>query len=98
MTMEQVTANANATFCNAGDRVEHLQGQALQLDRADPKHIAIEMEMVHALSHVFSVYALQTTSVLPMVLSAASELQEHLDAGFCNVISTIRKSPRRWFS
>jgi hypothetical protein len=37
---------------------------------------------------VFSVYALQTTAVPPMVLSAAAELQEHLDSSFCKVVST----------
>ncbi|KAG1758632.1 hypothetical protein EDD22DRAFT_956702 [Suillus occidentalis] len=63
-------------------------GQALQLEAADPKHINIAVEMAHALSHVFSVYALQTTAVPPMVLSAAAELQEHLDSSFCKVVST----------
>ncbi|KAG1761170.1 hypothetical protein EDD22DRAFT_847996 [Suillus occidentalis] len=83
-----VIALANATFHHVGDKVEHMVGQALQLEAADPKHINIVVEMAHALSHVFSVYALQTTAVPPMVLSAAAELQEHLDSSFCKVVST----------
>ncbi|KAG2096505.1 uncharacterized protein F5147DRAFT_778298 [Suillus discolor] len=88
MPSDAVTATANAAFCQAGDKVEHLLGQALQLDAADPKHIPIAVEMAKALTHVFSVYALQTTSVPPMVLSAAAELHQHLDSSFCKVVST----------
>ncbi|KAG1732769.1 hypothetical protein EDD22DRAFT_852686 [Suillus occidentalis] len=83
-----VIALANAAFRHVGDKVEHMVGQALQLEAADPKHINIAVEMAHALSHVFSVYALQTTAVPPMVLSAAAELQEHLDSSFYKVVST----------
>ncbi|KAG2134732.1 hypothetical protein BD769DRAFT_1665185 [Suillus cothurnatus] len=76
-----VNVNANAAFHYAGDKVEHLLGQALQLDAADPKQISIA-------SHVFLHYALQTTSVPPMVLSAVAELHEHLDSSSCKVVST----------
>ncbi|KAG1779896.1 hypothetical protein EV702DRAFT_1043285 [Suillus placidus] len=86
--LDAVTATANAAFCHASDKVEHLLGQALQLDAADPKHIPITMEMAQALTHAFSVHARHTTSVLPMVLSVAAELQAHLDDSFCQVVST----------
>ncbi|KAG2359793.1 hypothetical protein BDR07DRAFT_1378409 [Suillus spraguei] len=71
--------NADA-FCWAGDKIEH---------------IPIVVEMAHALSRVFSIYALQAISVPPMVLSAAAELHEHLDSSFCKVkIPTAR--PALW--
>ncbi|KAG1725238.1 hypothetical protein EDB19DRAFT_1947457 [Suillus lakei] len=70
------------------DKVEHLLGQAVQLNPADPNNITIAVEMAQALSHVFSVYVLQARSVPPMVLSATAELHEHLDSLFCKVIST----------
>ncbi|KAG2146460.1 uncharacterized protein EDB93DRAFT_1250997 [Suillus bovinus] len=47
--LDAVTATANAAFRQAGDKVEHLLGQALQLDAADPKHIPIAVEMAWAL-------------------------------------------------
>ncbi|KAG1734016.1 hypothetical protein EDD22DRAFT_852540 [Suillus occidentalis] len=45
-------------------------------------------DKVEHMSHVFSVYALQTTAMPPMVLSVAAELQEHLDSSFYKVVST----------
>ncbi|KAG1733411.1 uncharacterized protein EDB91DRAFT_1251418 [Suillus paluster] len=78
---------ANAGFLNAANKVEHLLGQALQLKPADPKHIAIAMEMVASLSFTFSSYAYSATSVPPMVLSATAEIHEHLDDSSCNVVS-----------
>ncbi|KAG1741937.1 hypothetical protein EDB19DRAFT_1827872 [Suillus lakei] len=63
---------------SGGDKVEHLLGQAVQLDPADPNNITIAVEMAQAL----------VRSVPPMVLSAAAELHEHLDSSFCKVIST----------
>jgi hypothetical protein len=48
-----VNVNTDATFCYAGDKVEHLLGQALQLDAADPKHISIVVEMAQALASPF---------------------------------------------
>ncbi|KAG1721013.1 uncharacterized protein EDB91DRAFT_1088606 [Suillus paluster] len=81
------TNKANAGFLNAANKVEHLLGQALQLKPADPKHIAIAMEMAASLSFTFSSYAYSATSVPPMVLSATAEIHEHLDDSSCNVVS-----------
>ncbi|KAG1731222.1 uncharacterized protein EDB91DRAFT_1085158 [Suillus paluster] len=78
---------ANAGFLNAANKVEHLLGQALQLKPANPKHIAIAMEMAASLSFTFSSYAYSATSVPPMVLSTAAEIHEHLDDSSCNVVS-----------
>lgn len=49
-----ITAAANAGFRNAGDKIEHLLGQALQLDAGDPNHIPIAMEMARTLVSFFS--------------------------------------------
>jgi hypothetical protein len=48
-----VNVNANAAFHYAGDKVEHLLGQALQLDAADPKQISIAVEMAQSLASPF---------------------------------------------
>ncbi|KAG1719573.1 hypothetical protein EDB19DRAFT_1970983 [Suillus lakei] len=80
--LDAVTAQANATFCQAANTVEHMLSQALQLDAAHPKHITIAQDMARALHYVFSHYSLKAMSVPPMVLSAGAELQEHLDPGF----------------
>ncbi|KAG0693662.1 hypothetical protein DFH29DRAFT_1007066 [Suillus ampliporus] len=87
-TIDGIAVQCNAAFHSVGDKVEHLLGQALQLKPADPKHIAIAMEMASSLSDVFTRHTYSATSVPPMVLSAAAELQEHLDSSFCNVVST----------
>ncbi|KAG1720289.1 hypothetical protein EDB19DRAFT_1836058 [Suillus lakei] len=75
---DHITATANTAFRNAGHKVEHLLGQAVQLNPANPNNITIAVEMAQAL----------VRSVLPMVLSATAELHEHLDSSFCKVIST----------
>ncbi|KAG1731776.1 hypothetical protein EDB19DRAFT_1831595 [Suillus lakei] len=85
--LDAVTAQANAAFRQAANIVEHMLGQALQLDAAHPKHITIAQDMARALHYVFSHYSLKTTSLLPMVLSAGAELQEHLDPSFSKVVS-----------
>ncbi|KAG1726671.1 hypothetical protein EDB19DRAFT_1914534 [Suillus lakei] len=85
--LDIVTAQANAAFCQAANTVEHMLSQALQLDAAHPKHITIAQDMARALHYVFSHYSLETMSVLPMVLSAGAELQEHLDPSFSKVVS-----------
>ncbi|KAG1812333.1 hypothetical protein EV424DRAFT_1542192 [Suillus variegatus] len=54
MSSDTITATANAAFCQAGDKVEHLLGQALQLDAADHKHIPIAVEMAQPLLLVAS--------------------------------------------
>ncbi|KAG1725101.1 hypothetical protein EDB19DRAFT_1915218 [Suillus lakei] len=56
--------------------------------RSAADKIAIAMEMASSLSYVFSSFAYLATSVPPMVLSATTELHEHLDSSSCNVVST----------
>jgi hypothetical protein len=48
-SVDATAARANAAFRSAADKVEHLLGQALQLKPADPKQIAIAMEMASSL-------------------------------------------------
>ncbi|KAG1719411.1 hypothetical protein EDB19DRAFT_1918936 [Suillus lakei] len=58
---DAVTAQANAAFRQAADTVEHMLGQALQLDAAHPKHITIAQDMARALHYVFSNYSLKAS-------------------------------------
>ncbi|KAG2119220.1 hypothetical protein BD769DRAFT_1390525 [Suillus cothurnatus] len=75
--LDTIIAEANTAFCHAANKVEHMLGQALQLDVAHTMHITIAQEVAGALAR----------SVTPMALSAGVELQEHLDPTFSKVIS-----------
>ncbi|KAG1900245.1 uncharacterized protein F5891DRAFT_980516 [Suillus fuscotomentosus] len=79
---------ANQTFCKAGKRMEELLQTALQLDPTNPRNMPIVVDMAKMLSHAFTMFATQAKSIPLIVLSAATELQEHLDTSFCKVITT----------
>ncbi|KAG2103719.1 uncharacterized protein F5147DRAFT_654631 [Suillus discolor] len=81
MSQTEIISAANKSFSDLADKVEHLLGQAWQLQPADQKHISIAMEMGQAL----------VTVLLPLILSAAAELQEHVNAN-----NTGMKSPPVW--
>ncbi|KAG1871358.1 hypothetical protein DFJ58DRAFT_837309 [Suillus subalutaceus] len=86
--IDRIHENANTIFRQMADLIEHLLGQALQLDAADPQHVDIALKMANAVSHIFTVYALQVTSVPPIVLSAAAELHEHINSSSRSVVTT----------
>lgn len=48
-----ITNASNAAFRQAGDMIEHLLGQAMQLDAADPQHYDIAMKMARGLVSFF---------------------------------------------
>lgn len=50
---DAITTKSNAAFHHAGDMVEHLLGQAMQLNAADPQHIDIAMQMARGLVSFF---------------------------------------------
>ncbi|KAG2111433.1 hypothetical protein DEU56DRAFT_762203 [Suillus clintonianus] len=77
--------SSNLAFRAAADKVDYILGQALQLDPADPRHIALGTELASTLSFTFGSFAYGATSVSPMVLSAAAEIHEHLDASRCKI-------------
>ncbi|KAG1875511.1 hypothetical protein DFJ58DRAFT_721343 [Suillus subalutaceus] len=80
--------NANNIFRRTADHIEDLLGQALQLDAANPQHVDIALKMANTVSHIFTVYVLQVTSVPPIVLSAAAELHEHINSSSRSVVTT----------
>ncbi|KAG2103996.1 uncharacterized protein F5147DRAFT_654515 [Suillus discolor] len=77
-TISDTAATANAAFMHVAAQIEHLLGQAIQLDRADPANVNLSLEMASIL--------VQTLS--PIVLLAAAELSEHINANSCTVVST----------
>lgn len=96
-------AAANKAFSDAADKVEHLLGQAWQLDADDPQHLAIAMEMGRALvSPFYNIVTLpnrlQTNAMMshagnithlsPLILSAAAELQQHMNPSRTSLTGT----------
>ncbi|KAG1857411.1 hypothetical protein F4604DRAFT_1931516 [Suillus subluteus] len=75
----QLIAAANNAFSEAADQVEHVLGQALQLQLEDPKHLSIAMDMAKLMHEVFSKHAERVTILSPLVLSAGTELMNHMD-------------------
>ncbi|KAG1857759.1 hypothetical protein F4604DRAFT_1685065 [Suillus subluteus] len=75
----QLIAAANNAFSEAADQVEHILGQALQLQPEDPKHLSIAMDMAKLMHEVFSTHTGRVTILSPLVLSAGAELMNHMD-------------------
>lgn len=48
-TISDAAATANAAFMHAAAQIEHLLGQAVQLDRADPANVNLLLEMASIL-------------------------------------------------
>ncbi|KAG1879779.1 hypothetical protein F4604DRAFT_1922989 [Suillus subluteus] len=78
-TAHQLIATANNAFSEAADQVEHILGQALQLQPEDPKHLSIAMDMAKLMHEVFSTHTERVTILSPLVLSAGAELMNHMD-------------------
>ncbi|KAG1853105.1 hypothetical protein F4604DRAFT_1686436 [Suillus subluteus] len=78
-TAHQLITAANNAFSEAADQVEHILGQALQLQPEDPKHLSIAMDMAKLMHEVFSKHAERVTILSPLVLSAGTELMNHMD-------------------
>ncbi|KAG1880192.1 hypothetical protein F4604DRAFT_1922874 [Suillus subluteus] len=75
----QLIAAANNAFSEAADQVQHISGQALQLQPEDPKHLSIAMDMAKLMHEVFSTHAERVTILSPLVLSTGAELMNHMD-------------------
>ncbi|KAG1840343.1 hypothetical protein F4604DRAFT_1940172 [Suillus subluteus] len=75
----QLIAAAKNAFSEAADQVEHILGQALQLQPEDPKHLSIAMDMAKLMHEVFSMHAERVTILSPVVLSTGAELMNHMD-------------------
>ncbi|KAG1860996.1 hypothetical protein C8R48DRAFT_673572 [Suillus tomentosus] len=81
-------AAANKAFSDAADKIEHLLGQAWQLDAGDPEHLTIVMEMGRALTQAMMSHGGSVTVLSPLILSAAAELQQHMNASRTGLTST----------
>ncbi|KAG1839871.1 hypothetical protein C8R48DRAFT_781962 [Suillus tomentosus] len=72
-------AAANKAFSDAANKIDHLLGQASQLDAVDARHLTIAMEMGKVLTQVMMSHGGSTTVLSPLILSAAAELQQHMN-------------------
>ncbi|KAG1908946.1 uncharacterized protein F5891DRAFT_974222 [Suillus fuscotomentosus] len=81
-------ATANKAFSDAADKIEHLLGQAWQLDAGNPEHLTIVMEMGRALTQAMMSHGRSVTILSPLILSAAAELQQHMNASRTGLTGT----------
>ncbi|KAG1906157.1 uncharacterized protein F5891DRAFT_1182358 [Suillus fuscotomentosus] len=81
-------AATNKAFSDAADKIEHLLGQAWQLDAGDPEHLTIAMEMGRALTQAMMSHGGSVTVLSPLILSAAAELQQHMNASRTGLTGT----------
>ncbi|KAG1904073.1 uncharacterized protein F5891DRAFT_1185025 [Suillus fuscotomentosus] len=61
------------------DKIEHILGQACQLQPADAKHLSLATTMGQAITEVVMTHGSWVTVLSSLILSAAAKLQEHLD-------------------
>ncbi|KAG2085892.1 uncharacterized protein F5147DRAFT_781851 [Suillus discolor] len=73
-------AAANQSFRDLSDKIEHILGQACQLQPKDSNHISLATNMAQAITEVFMTHGALVTVLSPLILSAAAELQEHVDS------------------
>ncbi|KAG1845597.1 hypothetical protein C8R48DRAFT_678096 [Suillus tomentosus] len=79
MSPSNRVAAANQSFRDLSDKIEHILGQACQLQPADAKHLSLATTMGQAITEVVMTHGSWVTVLSPLILSAAAELQEHLD-------------------
>ncbi|KAG1889100.1 uncharacterized protein F5891DRAFT_987478 [Suillus fuscotomentosus] len=70
----QTSPPANKAFSDAADKIEHLLGQAWQLDAGNPEHLTIVMEMGRALTQA--------------MMSHGRKLQQHMNASRTGLTGT----------
>ncbi|KAG1836430.1 hypothetical protein C8R48DRAFT_680514 [Suillus tomentosus] len=92
MSPSNRVAAANQSFRDLSDKIEHILGQACQLQPADAKHLSLATTMGQAITEVVMTHGSWVTVLSPLILSAAAELQEHLD-GDNTGISTPPATP-----
>ncbi|KAG1820777.1 hypothetical protein EV424DRAFT_1347036 [Suillus variegatus] len=80
-------AAANQSFRNLSDKIEHILGQACQLQPKDSNHISLATNMAQAITEVFMTHGALVTVLSPLILSAAAKLQEHMDGDKSSISS-----------
>ncbi|KAG1794020.1 hypothetical protein EV424DRAFT_1353990 [Suillus variegatus] len=81
---------ANKAFSDAANRIDHLLGQASQLDAVDLRHLTIAMEMGKILTQVMMSHSGSVTVLSPLLLSAAAELQHHMNTSRTGISGAAR--------
>ncbi|KAG1804567.1 hypothetical protein EV424DRAFT_1351267 [Suillus variegatus] len=72
-------AAANQSFRDLSDKIEHILGQACQLQPKDSNHITLATNMAQGITEVFMTHSALVTVLSQLILSAAAKLQEHVD-------------------
>ncbi|KAG2058514.1 hypothetical protein BDR06DRAFT_1030065 [Suillus hirtellus] len=93
MSATDHATTTNQSFHNLADKIKHIVGQALQLHLADPKHLSLATHMGQAITEVIMAHGNWVTVLSLLVLSAAAELQEHVDGDNTGISSTPDWSP-----
>ncbi|KAG1906162.1 uncharacterized protein F5891DRAFT_1182365 [Suillus fuscotomentosus] len=73
------TTVSNKALEDATTRVQQLVAQAMQLKNGPAGHFTMAMEIAKILSPVFEQHGRSASMISPLLLSAAMELQSHLD-------------------
>ncbi|KAG2114227.1 uncharacterized protein F5147DRAFT_650035 [Suillus discolor] len=81
-------AATNKAFSDVVNKIDHLLGQASQLDAADPHHLTIAMEIGKVLMQVMMSHGGSVTVLLLLILSAAAELQQHINTSRTGLTGT----------
>ncbi|KAG1794988.1 hypothetical protein EV424DRAFT_1547718 [Suillus variegatus] len=87
MSPTNCVAATNQSFHDLLDKIEHILGQACQLQPKDSNHITLATNMAQAITEVFMTHSTFVTVLSPLILSAAAKLQEHMDGDNSRIIS-----------
>ncbi|KAG2086764.1 uncharacterized protein F5147DRAFT_659140 [Suillus discolor] len=79
MSSANTITTANKAFSDAAAKIDRLLGQACQLAARDPQHLVIAMEMGKVLTYAMMSHGGSITVLLPLILLAAAELQQHMN-------------------
>ncbi|KAG1770157.1 hypothetical protein EV702DRAFT_1202568 [Suillus placidus] len=71
---------SNTAMGNAAEQLMTIVQKAAILRDDHPGHLKLAVEIGDLLSLVFKTHGMSATTILPILLSAAMEMQEHLDA------------------
>ncbi|KAG1828927.1 hypothetical protein EV424DRAFT_1344467 [Suillus variegatus] len=87
-------AATNQSFHDLSDKIEHILGQACQLQPKDSNHISLATNMAQAITEVFMTHGALVTVLSPLILSATAKLQEHVDGDNSGISSLPSPSPQ----
>ncbi|KAG1726668.1 hypothetical protein EDB19DRAFT_1914530 [Suillus lakei] len=78
-TAEFTTEFSNTAMGNAAKKIMNFVGKAVKLRDGHPDRLKLAADMAEVISLVFEKHGLSATIILPILLSAAMEILDHLD-------------------